>query len=292
MSIERLGYIGLEVSDPSAWDAYATSVLGLMRSDAPSGAPRYRADDQAWRIALEPGPRDDLAYVGFETAGPEALAALAARLEAAGVAVTAASPELLDERGVVDLFTCEDPEGLRIEAFFGPTERNHQPFRSPAGVSGFVTGDQGLGHVVLATDRIAELRRFYRDLLQFRLSDTIRLPTRAGPPMELEFYRCNPRHHTVALVPAAGPRRLHHFMLQAQTLDDVGFALDRHAAAGAVITESLGRHTNDHMVSFYARTPSGFSVEFGYGAREVDEAQWRVVRHEKTSSWGHRRPKT
>ncbi|HLZ84533.1 MAG TPA: VOC family protein, partial [Caulobacteraceae bacterium] len=86
------------------------------------------------------------------------------------------------------------------------------------------------------------------------------------------------------------PRRLHHFMLQVPTLDAVGFALERAAAAEATITASLGKHTNDHMVSFYARTPSGFEVEFGFGAREVDDATWRVTRHDKGSSWGHRRP--
>jgi hypothetical protein len=44
------------------------------------------------------------------------------------------------------------------------------------------------------------------------------------------------------------------------------------------------------MVSFYARTPAGFEVEFGTGALEVDEASWRVMRHDKPSSWGHKRP--
>lgn len=44
------------------------------------------------------------------------------------------------------------------------------------------------------------------------------------------------------------------------------------------------------MVSFYARTPSGFEVEFGWGGLPVDSATWRVARHEKMSSWGHKRP--
>jgi hypothetical protein len=44
------------------------------------------------------------------------------------------------------------------------------------------------------------------------------------------------------------------------------------------------------MVSFYLRTPSGFEVEFGHGARTVDDATWRVARHDAPSSWGHKRP--
>jgi biphenyl-2,3-diol 1,2-dioxygenase len=106
--------------------------------------------------------------------------------------------------------------------------------------------------------------------------------------LELEFYHCNPRHHTLALAPVPTPKRLHHFMLQAATLDDVGFALDRVAAAKVPLTNTLGKHTNDHMVSFYARTPSGFEVEYGWGAREVGPT-WRVAHHDRVSIWGHQR---
>ncbi len=44
----------------------------------------------------------------------------------------------------------------------------------------------------------------------------------------------------------------------------------------------------DRMVSFYAGTPSGFEVEYGFAAITVDEAVWRVSRHDKTSIWGHK----
>jgi len=107
---------------------------------------------------------------------------------------------------------------------------------------------------------------------------------------DMEFFHCNPRHHTLALIPLPLPKRLHHVMLQVPTLDAVGFALERAEAAKAPITSTLGRHTNDRMVSFYARTPAGFEVEFGFGALEVDDATWRVTRHDKPSSWGHKRP--
>ncbi|MGH6996586.1 MAG: VOC family protein, partial [Phenylobacterium sp.] len=119
-------------------------------------------------------------------------------------------------------------------------------------------------------------------------SDIIRMQITAEFGMDLEFYHCNPRHHTLALVPLPVPRRLNHFMLQAESLDDVGFALDRVNAAGVPLANTLGKHTNDHMVSFYAPTPSGFEVEYGWGARDIDE-NWRVVRHDKTSIWGHKR---
>jgi len=286
MTIGSLGYLGFKVKDPAAWGEFATRVLGLMPAEPAGEALRFRLDDLAWRIAVEPGDADDLAYVGFEVAGPVELETVRDRLVGGGVAVGNGDPQQLSERAVLGLIACQDPDGLPVEVFYGPTLRTETPFASPAGVAAFVTGDQGLGHVVLSTKDIVGARRFYQDLLGFRLSDIIRM--RAG--FDLEFFHCNPRHHTLALMPIPMPKRLHHFMIQTQTLDAVGFALERANAAGATISSSLGRHTNDHMVSFYSRTPAGFEVEFGCGAIEVDDATWRVTRHDKASSWGHKRP--
>jgi 2,3-dihydroxybiphenyl 1,2-dioxygenase len=289
MSIESLGYLGLKVKDPDAWSVFAADVLGMMPAEAAAGAARFRLDEQAWRIALETGEADDVAYLGFEVAGPAELDSVARRLAEGGVAVGNGDPALLAERGVLGLVTCQDPDGLPVEIYYGATLRTETPFASPAGVASFVTGRQGLGHVVISTRDIAAARHFYQDLLGFRLSDTIRMRMGASSSFELEFYHCNPRHHTLALLPVPTPKRLHHFMLQVPTLDAVGFALERAQAAGTPIALTLGRHTNDRMVSFYARTPSGFEVEFGFGALEVDDATWRVTRHDKPSSWGHKR---
>ncbi len=285
--VRCLGYLGFGVSDFDAWRAFATNVLGLMPGEGADGR-RFRTDSQSWRIALEPG-NDDLVYVGFEVAGSSELDAVRRRLRDAKVAVEDGDAALVRERGVTQLIRCRDPDGLAVEVYFGPSERVEAPFASPAGVSGFLTGEQGIGHVVLTTPDIAKARAFYQDVLGFRLSDIITM--RFGPnSFEMEFFHCNPRHHTIAFIPLPAPKKMHHFMLQANTMDDVGFALERAEGAKVPITSSLGRHTNDQMVSFYARTPSGFEVEFGYGARVVDDATWRVSRYDKPSIWGHKRP--
>jgi biphenyl-2,3-diol 1,2-dioxygenase len=41
------------------------------------------------------------------------------------------------------------------------------------------------------------------------------------------FFHCNPHHHTIASAQMPGmQKRLHHFMLQLQSLDDVGATYD------------------------------------------------------------------
>lgn len=289
MSIGQLGYLGFRVSRIAAWEVFLGQGLGLMPGQSSTLGPRFRADDLAWRIALEPGSEDDLSYVGFEVTGADALDTMRRRLVEAGVDIGNDDPALRQERGVMDLITCHDPNGLRVEIFYGPTLRREIPFVSPVGTGGFVTGDQGLGHIVLISENVDALRRFYIDVLGFRLSDIIRMQVAPESALQAEFYHCNSRHHTLALVGARSSKRLHHFLLQVPGLDAVGLALDRMATVDAPITQSLGRHTNDQMVSFYVETPSGFEVELGCGAIDVDDATWRVSRHDRTSIWGHRR---
>ncbi|MEN6542231.1 VOC family protein [Parvibaculum sp.] len=288
MSVASLGYIGFEVSDLQAWDAYMTGFLGLMpgRGEGPSA--KYRMDERSFRIQVDEGQKDDLSFIGFEVATPEDLKALRDRLTAAGIDCSVASNQLAAERGVRDLAVLKDPSGLQVEIYVGATALTHVPFNSPAGVSGFRTGAQGVGHVVMAVDKIDEVRAFYTGLLGFRLSDTIGIAISPDFTLTLEFYHCNPRHHTLALVPMPAPRRMHHFMVEMATMDDVGYAMDRMAKYGVRQTMTLGKHTNDQMVSFYAATPSGFEVEVGTAGIAVQDDSWRVTHHEATSMWGHK----
>ena len=56
---------------------------------------------------------------------------------------------------------------------------------------------------------------------------------------------------------------------------------------GAPVSITLGRHSNDRMVSFYVRTPSGFDVEFGWDGWQVDWSNYVPTRSEIFSLWGH-----
>ena len=285
-AVSALGYLGIGASDLSAWREYASAVLGLQCIEE-DGAMLLRMDAAPWRLRVEESPADDIACAGFEVASREDLDALARHLESLDVRVEAGSAEDCLERGVAQLMRCRDPDGIGIELYSGrPSSAGD--FVSPRGLE-FVTGEQGLGHMVLMVSDPVASTRFYVDGLGFKLSDYI---TMGRPPrhLELTFLHCNPRHHTVALAPVPNaPKRLNHVMLQVTSLDDVGATLDIVRDRGLPLSTGLGRHTNDHMVSFYAKTPSGFDVEFGYGARTVDDATWTVARYDSGSSWGHRR---
>lgn len=287
MGIESLGYLGFAVRDVPAWRAFLTQKLGLMDAGTADDAALFRVDSRAWRIGVQKGDADDLAYAGYEVADAAALAAMRDKLQQAGIEVRSADSALLRRRGVLGLISFTDPFGLPLEIYYGGSEVFEHPLVPAAGVSGFLTGEQGLGHFVRCVPDSEKALAFYVDVLGFRLSDVIDM--KMGPDITIPAYflHCNERHHTLAIAAFPLPKRIHHFMLEVRSIDDVGFAYDRLDAEG-LITSTLGRHTNDHMVSFYAATPSaGVDVEFGWGARTVDRS-WAVARHDSPSMWGHK----
>lgn len=292
-SVTQLGYLGLNVSNLGEWERFATEVLGLqVAGKAPDGSLYLRMDENHHRFILQPGDADDVAFIGWEVADQHALRELADQLRNDGVEVTAGTPAEVQLRGVVELLKFKDPSGIPAEAYFGPLMDYVNPFKSPRSLSGFETGTMGLGHIVIRVDDSAKSLHFYRDVLGMRISDFVDMKMRRGQASQLSitFMHCNPRHHTIAFGEVPGRKRLHHFMLQVKSVDDVGSTLYLAQDRGVEIVGSLGRHTNDHMVSFYMRSPSGFEIEYGFGARTVDDTTWKVQRHESGSIWGHRGP--
>jgi 2,3-dihydroxybiphenyl 1,2-dioxygenase len=190
-------------------------------------------------------------------------------------------------RGVERFFKFSDPAGVPLELFVKP-ELAPTPFQSEKVHSGFVTGELGLGHAVISAKDQSVSERFYTELLGFRLSDHIRGEFH-GYKVDLAFFHANRRHHSIAF---GGPQRhrIHHFMLEVRALDDVGLAFDRALRKGVRIMQTLGRHPNDRMFSFYAKTPSGFQFEYGWGGREIDDASWQPTTYDRISEWGHHPP--
>lgn len=287
LSIEALGYLGLEVSDGARWQHFAGNILGLQPVGREDGSIDLRMDNYASRIRLHEGPSDDLAYIGWEVADENALAAVAARLLGAGCEVNHPDESLCNERMVKGLIQFRDPEGNAHEAFYGPLQRCEAPFVSPTGTR-FKTGRQGLGHIVLRCRDVAAMLDFFCGVLEFRISDHIRAELIPGRPMELTFLRCNGRHHSLALAPLRSPKRIVHLMVEATTVDDVGRAHDRCLAEDIHLSFTLGRHSNDEMLSFYLLSPSGFDIEYGWGGLEVDDESWHVLTHNSISAWGHK----
>lgn len=291
--IRSLGYLRIETTDVEAWRAFGVKVLGMTEGRGPApGALYLRMDDFPARLVVLPGERERLISTGWEVADAWQLAALTRDLEEAGVAVKPGSADELADRRVSGLIQFDDPFGNTLEVFAGAA-LDSRPAVTPYGTR-FVTGAQGAGHVVLPATDDAAVLRFYGELLGFQLRDSMRLiPETIGlppspEPLWMRFFGCNPRHHSLAVAPIPAPSGMIHLMIEVETLDDVGRAIDRCQRAKAPLISSLGRHANDFMVSFYLRTPSGFDIEYGTGGLVVDPATWVARQTTAHSLWGHR----
>jgi 3,4-dihydroxy-9,10-secoandrosta-1,3,5(10)-triene-9,17-dione 4,5-dioxygenase len=289
MGVASLGYVLIESRDPAAWRNFGAGVLGLMPVDGADGGVRFRMDDRPFRIAIIPGNEDRFVAAGWELPGAEAFEACLDMLAKADIAVEHGSAAEAADRKVRAFVRCQDPSGNRLELYQGRVY-DYSPFVSPAGVSGFVTGNMGLGHVVLPAPKVEETRSFYKTLLGFGDTDEMRVPIGVPdhPGLALYFLHCdNPRHHSVALFEAEIPSGLVHLMVEVEKLDDLGRCIDRCKRLGAPIAINIGRHSNDRMVSTYIKTPSGFDVEFGWDAWQVDWSDYVPTKSEIFSLWGH-----
>ena len=284
----ELAYIGLTVPDPSTLDVLFGDVVGLVPgAPTTTGARTWRDDDRAQRIVVEAGDANDAHVVGFEIGAGSFDAALE-RVRSAGFAVTDGDAAEAAERRVGRLARTTAPWGVEVELVVG-LEEAADPFVSPGMPGGFLTTGVGFGHVVFATTEFDESHRFVTEALGMGQSDWLELEIMPGVELEVRFYHCNQRHHSVALAkaPFELPQVLHHIMVETRDVDDVGAAFDRARASGLAIANNLGRHDNDAMFSFYVTSPAGFQVEVGHGARLITPDWDDNRRYDRMSRWGH-----
>jgi len=278
-----LGYVVIEARDLDAWASFASDLLGLQIASRSDDRLLLRLDDKSYRLDIRRGEVDAVTVLGWEVKGPNELSELAERLERNGYAIKRADAAAIRERQVSALIEFEDPDGSRRELFYG-SKRDSARFVSPTAAR-FVTGTGGLGHAFQMVTDAEAFRQLYVDILGFKLTDYIEFGGGYGT-----FLHANPRHHSFAFAAPSGiPARVGHLMFEVDDIDLVGRAYDKVLEGAAPLALSFGKHTNDEMLSFYVTSPSGFSVEYGFGGRLIDDSVWAPDRYDTPSYWGHKR---
>ena len=279
LPIAQLGYVGFNVTDLEAWRSFASG-LGMQVVNAGPNTIHMRMDQRPFRMFATQSSRDGLACIGLEVADVQTMANLALQLGQGSALVHAVSLDECRAREVESMVWLSDPDGNRIELFHGPRPAA-SPFIPNVAIGGFRTGELGFGHVVLQTPHLKAMSDFYQEL-GFRTSDYM------DAPIEARFMHTNARHHSLALIQSP-EAKIHHVMIEYLHLDDVGRLYDVAQAEPDRIVSTLGRHSNDHMLSFYSRTPSGFMIETGWAGRLIDVDTWEQERIVTPSLWGHER---
>ena len=288
IDIRGLSYFVAESTDPVQWQRYAQDVLGMMVSEAPAGGMYVKMDERPFRMLVVPGGESRYLASGWELASERAFNAAIETLDQADVTWRLGSAEQCDQRGVQALLHVTDPSGNHHELSWGHRS-DCQPFVSPQGVPGFITGDMGLGHTVLPAPNFDATLAFAKEVLGFELSDIFNFrPDPSAPPIRIHFLHCkNSRHHSLALAEYPVPSGCVHVMVEVESMTEVGRAYDRSIAHSVPQSATLGQHLNDRMTSFYMKTPSGFDLEYGYGGLLVDWQEHSAFEFTRVSLWGH-----
>ncbi|MBB3046791.1 3,4-dihydroxy-9,10-secoandrosta-1,3,5(10)-triene-9,17-dione 4,5-dioxygenase [Litorivivens lipolytica] len=297
MDVRSLGYVVIESTDPAKWLDYGTNILGLMVAPMmpDDGNVYLKMDERPFRFVITKGEQDRLQLCGWELADQETFEATKDSLKSVGVEFTEGSAELAQARQVRGLISLKDPAGNGLELYWGAS-LDYAKFVSPKGIAEFETGfngDMGFGHAVLPAPNLQETHAFYRDVLGFGDTDYMHFKFSEDPNdpgMGLNFMHVNnPRHHSLALYQDQSPVGCIHLMVEVrEDVDEVGYCLDRVNEAGIPVVSTLGRHTNDRMLSFYMATPTGFAMEFGTGGLQMDWEGYTPTVSTLPSLWGHK----
>ena len=297
MDVRSLGYVVIESTDPAKWLDYGTNILGLMVApNMPDDGNVYlKMDERPFRFVITKSDQDRLQLCGWELADQETFESTKESLQSAGVEFSEGSAELAQARQVRGLISLKDPAGNGLELYWGAS-LDYAKFVSPKGIAEFETGfngDMGFGHAVLPAPNLQETHAFYRDVLGFGDTDYMHFKFSEDPNdpgMGLNFMHVNnPRHHSLALYQDQSPVGCIHLMVEVrEDVDEVGYCLDRVNEAGIPVVSTLGRHTNDRMLSFYMATPTGFAMEFGTGGLQMDWEGYTPTVSTLPSYWGHK----
>ena len=262
MGVRSLGYLRLEATDLAAWEVFAGDFLGLMRVDGadpelallpdgrlPAPARRRagrRRGDHGDRLRGARPPRARPAGRRRRGRGDRGRAGTADEC-----ARTAASPGSSGS-------TTPAATGSSCSTARSSTT---SPVQTPA-VSGFVTGDMGMGHVIVSAEDGDATVDFYIDVLGFvernTMGKTVFHGLQPAPP------------HLRRRPPARARAGCSTSWSRSPRSTTSASALDRADALGVPMMNTLGKHTNDHMVSFYVYSPERYAVEVGWNGLRVD----------------------
>jgi 2,3-dihydroxy-p-cumate/2,3-dihydroxybenzoate 3,4-dioxygenase len=260
ITLTDIAYVRSGVADLAAAVRFATEIVGLeLAAPAEEGVAHLRADHRHHCLALVRG-RSGVIASGFSVADSDALAAAETELERSGCTVHRGGPAEARSRRVREFIAFDDPFGNRLE-LVSQQESVARPvaLTRPAGITEF-------GHLCLDAPDVHDAHRFWSTRFNARVSDWL------GDAACL--LRIDPVHHKLAVFQGDGPG-LCHMNFQVATLDDIfrnwHFLVDH----GVEIEMGPGRHPQSTAIFLYFLGPEGFTYEYSFGVRRIeDDAAW------------------
>jgi 2,3-dihydroxy-p-cumate/2,3-dihydroxybenzoate 3,4-dioxygenase len=260
ITLQDIAYVRSGVADLDAAIRFATDIVGLelMHPEQP-GVAHLRGDQRHHCLALVEGASGVISS-GFRVADADALAAAETELEGGGFHVERGDAADARSRRVADFIGFDDPFGNHLELVVQQeTVARPVAYSRGAGITEF-------GHLCLDAPDVRVAYRFWSTFFNAKVSDWI--GDRAC------LMRIDPVHHKLAVFQGDEPG-LCHINFQVSSIDDVfrnwHFLVDH----GVPIEMGPGRHPQSTAVFLYFLGPEGFTYEYSFGVRRIDDdAAW------------------
>ena len=260
MRYDKLGYIALNVQDVARSRDFYEKVVGLQYSGTnEQGHAFFRCSLDHHNIVLCPSDQPGLKRVGVEMQDDAALDELAAQLRRHYVPFREVGEAERAQWHQGRTLRMSDPTTTTVFDFYSAMQQfGGQPFVPT------VAKIQRIGHAVIKTPRFAEARKFWTEVLEFRISDQI------GDSVCFMRFHPNPYHHGIGIGTGKEPM-LHHVNFMVTEVDDIGKAISRFAREKVVIVNGPGRHPASGSMFLYYLDPDGMTLEYSFGMEEFPE---------------------
>jgi 2,3-dihydroxy-p-cumate/2,3-dihydroxybenzoate 3,4-dioxygenase len=260
ITLTDIAYVRSGVADLDTATRFATDIVGLeLATPTELGVAHLRADHRHHCLALVEGASGMISSA-FTVADSDALAAAETELGRAGITGRRGSPDEARSRRVREFIGFDDPFGNHIE-LVSQQETVTRPveFTRAAGITEF-------GHFCLDAPDVHEAYRFWSTHFNARVSDWI------GDAACL--LRIDPVHHKLAVFRGDEPG-LCHINFQVASIDDVFRNWHFLVEHGVEIQMGPGRHPQSTAIFLYYLGPEGFTYEYSFGVRRIDDdAAW------------------
>jgi catechol 2,3-dioxygenase len=276
MGIYKIGFTEVKTPDLELAAAYYTEVLGLREVERDDEHVYLKAWDEHdhHSVVLKFASRYGLEQVGWKVMSIDDLEQIETRASAWGCRVERLAPG--DLRALGPAIRFEAPSGHQVVCFYTMEQvGNGLPKMNPPPMPLDLRGisPKGLDHCLLTCEDIGEAGRFFREVLEFRLSEQIL--SNEGHQLAAFLERTSSTHD-VAFV-KGGNGGLHHISFWLDSPDEVYRAADILRLNGVEIEVGPTRHgvSRGHTVYFF--DPVGNRNEVFTGGYWVDPVQWEPI---------------
>ena len=268
--ILRLSHVDVRVPDLELALAYYSEVVGLVVTGHDDDRAYLKGWDehQHHSLILTAAPTYGLDGLGFKLTSEAELDRVAQRVSDAGIAVERFHPgELAEGSGVTARFV--GPSGHTIDLEYGMAQvGNGLPLLNPPPAPDDLVGmhPPRLDHVFLLCEDVDDVTRFFRDVLEFRLTEQILADD--GHQLTTFLERSHTAHDIAFLTGPDGG--FHHLAYWVDEWNDLRVAADTCAYHGVPIDAGPTRHGATRGCGLYFFDPAGNRNEVYTGGYAFD----------------------